>query len=66
MIVLVWRRSKKLKADKNNMSWIYGIMWLRLQMADLNVVMSFERTFCIYKSNYCLRVSPVQEMVPGG
>ena len=44
MIVLVWRRSKKLKADKNNISWNYGIMWLRLQMADLNVVRSSERT----------------------
>ena len=44
MIVLVWRRSKKLKADKNNISWIYGIMWLKLQMADLNIVRSSERT----------------------
>ena len=44
MIVLEWRRSKKLKADKNNISWIYGIMWLRLQMTDLNVARSSERT----------------------
>ena len=44
MIVLVWRRSKKLNADKNNISWVYGIMWFRLQMADLNVVRSSDRT----------------------
>ena len=53
MIVLVWRRSKKLKADKNNISWIYGIMWLRLQMADLNVVRSSERTAEVGRLFHC-------------
>ena len=33
-----------LKADKNNTSWVYGMMWFRLQMADLNVVRSSDRT----------------------
>ena len=53
MIVLVWRRSKKLKADKINISWIYGIMWLRLQMADLNVVRSSERTAEVARLFHC-------------
>ena len=53
MLVLVWRRSKKLKADKNNISWIYGIMWLRLQMADLNVVRSSERTAEVGRFFHC-------------
>ena len=53
MIVLVWRRSKKLKADKNNITWIYGIMWLRLQMADLTVVRSSERTAEVGRLFYC-------------
>ena len=52
MIVLVWRR-KKLKADKNNISWIYGIMLLRLQMADLNVVRSSERTAEVERLFHC-------------
>ena len=55
MIVLVWRRSKKLKADKINISWIYGIMWLRLQMADLNVVRSSERTAEVVPLHDCQR-----------
>ena len=53
MIVLVWRRSKKFKADKNNISWIYGIMWLRLQMEDLNVVRSSERTVEVGRLFHC-------------
>ena len=53
MIVLVWRRSKKLKADKNNISWVYGVMWLRLQMADLNVVRSSERKAEVERLFHC-------------
>ena len=53
MIVLVWRRSIKLKADKNNISWTYVILWLRLQMADLNVVRSSERTAEVGRLFHC-------------
>ena len=43
VIVLVWRRSKKLKADKTAYPfiaywtyWVYGIMWLRPTILQLD------------------------------
>ena len=34
MIVPVWRRRKKSRADKNNISWVYGMMWLKVQVGN--------------------------------
>ena len=55
MIVLVQGRSKSLKVDKNNISWVYGMMWFRLQMAGLNVVRSSDRTAEVgrFSLHYC-------------
>ena len=48
MIVLIRRRIKKLKADKNNISWIYGIMWLRLLQMGVGIKRSSLRSYNSY------------------
>ena len=54
MIVLVRGRGKKLKADKTIVSWFYGIMWLRLQMVDLNVGRSSDRMTEVGRLFHCM------------